>query len=333
MTHITLETLLETRRQLKATCEELATLQGELITGDAAALDRHTLVMEQIQKLKETFIEQQEVLTVRLPNGKRLWSDQYEALDRFASNNKLEMANVLSKIKVDGLTVTECDFSFMNLTTLSGLEGLVRLRKLRVKGNERLGSLQGIPHQAIESICATRCALTGNLSALSGAKKLSRLHVGGNIDLTSLKGIPTQAIEQIEASACGLTGDLSALSGADKLEVLDVKRNGGLTSLAGIPTQAIKVIIADQCGLTGDLLALSGADKLKELNVERNGGLTSLQGIPTEAIELTEASWCNLTGDHTFLSQAQNLQTLHVENNPDLTLDKTKFSSAVRIVQ
>jgi hypothetical protein len=243
MTDIALEKFKETRKQLKCAYQELATLQGELITGDAAALDRHSLVMEQIQQLQKTFIEQQEALTVGLPNGKRLRPGQYEALERFASNNELPIDWVLYKTRVVSGFVTECNFSRMKLTTLSGLEGLVRLRQLWVWSNP---------------------------------------------DLASLKGIPTRAIE---------------------------------------------VIIADQCGLTGDLSALSGADKLKELNVEGNGGLTSLNGIPTQAIEWINANWCNLTGDHTFLYKAQNLQTLHVENNPDLTLDKTKFSSAVRIVQ
>jgi hypothetical protein len=331
MTDITLKTLQETREQLKASLGQLEELRKEGVTGDSAMLARVELQMEQITALKEKFIEQREALSTVLPDGTKLWPDQYQALERFASNNQLHIESVLSRITVEGGIVIACDFFQMNLTTLSGLEGLVRLRKLDVSYNRHLTSLKGIPTQAIEEIWAWNCGLTGDLSELSGADKLKLLGVGGNKGLTSLKGIPTQAIEGIGAQKCGLTGDLSELSGADKLKSLTVSDNNGLTSLKGIPTQAIEEIYAWDCGLTGDLSELSGADKLKWLNVDDNQGLTSLKGIPTQAIEYIYAYECGLAGDHTFLSKAPHLKELNVKDNPSLTLNKRKFNSRVKV--
>ena len=274
MTNITLKTLQETREQLNASYEQLKQLKGECINGDSDMLARLELQMEQITALKEKFIEQREALSTVLPDGTKLWPGQFESLERFASNNGLGINLVLSKITVEGGVVTECDFEGMGLTTLSGLEGLVRLRKLNVHGNSELTSLKGIPTQAIEKISAAWCSLTGDLSELSGADKLKVLRVANNQELTSLKGIPTQAIELISAWRCGLTGDLSELSGADKLKKLSVGGNQGLTSLKGIPTQAIEEIYAYECGLTGDHTFLSKAPHLEVLHVRQNPALT-----------------------------------------------------------
>jgi hypothetical protein len=184
MTEITPETLKQTRKEPIARRDELIELQGVLANGDASVLDRHALVIEQILELKKTFIEQREALTVGLPDGIRLWRDQYEALERFASNNKLVIDTVLSGIKVEGGVVTECDFGGRNLTTLSGLEGLVRLRRLTVYGNQGLTSLKGIPTQAIEVIDARGCGLTGDHTFLSKGKNLKTLQVSANPALT-----------------------------------------------------------------------------------------------------------------------------------------------------
>jgi hypothetical protein len=274
MTPITLETLRKTQEQLVAMRDELKELQGALAVGDASVLDRHKLVMEQIRELKESFVAQRDALSTALPDGRRLYTGQYEALEKFASNNKLDVQKLFSKITIEGGVVAECNFSHMNLTTLSGLQGLVRVRRLGVYGNERLTSLKGIPTKAIERIEAAFCGLTGDLSELSGADKLKELTVYGNDGLTSLKGIPTKAIEQIHAGECGLTGDLTELSGADKLRTLSVNFNDGLTSLKGSPTLAIKAIYANDCSLTGDHTFLSKARNLRELFVGDNPALT-----------------------------------------------------------
>ncbi len=120
MTDITPEKLKQTREELIAKRDELVELQGVLATGDASVLDRHALVMEQIQELRKTFIEQSEALSTVLPDGRRLWPGQYEALERFASNNKLSVERVLSRISVVGGVVTECILYYMSMYILSG---------------------------------------------------------------------------------------------------------------------------------------------------------------------------------------------------------------------
>jgi hypothetical protein len=331
MTPITLDTLRKTQEQLLAMRDELKELQGVLAVGDASVLDRHKLVMEQIRELKESFVTQRDALSTTLPDGRRLFPGQYEALEKFASNNELDVQTLFSKVVIEGGVVVECNFERLGLATLEGLEGLQRIRALDVRNNYDLTSLTGIPTKALEKLDAGWCGLTADLSELSGADKLKALDVRGNAGLTSLKGIPTKALEELRASDCGLTGDLSELSGADKLKVLSVFNNTGLTSLKGIPTKALKTLNASWCGLSGDLSELKGADKLRELSVGWNRGLTSLKGIPTKAIEVLKAFECGLTGDHTFLSKAPNLSYLDLRKHPNLTLDKSKFRDSVDI--
>jgi hypothetical protein len=331
MTPITLKTLRKTQQQLLAMRDELKELQGALAVGDASVLDRHKLVMEQIRELKESFVTQRDLLFKVFPSGQVLVRPQYEALERFASNNKLDVQKLFSKVVIEGGVVVACNFSELGLTTLEGLEGLQRIRALYVYNSADLTSLKGIPTKALEVLGASWCGLTGDLSELSGAEKLKELGVSGNAGLTSLKGIPTKALEVLEARGCGLTGDLSELSGADKLRWLGVGGNAGLTSLKGTPMKALEELGAYECGLTGDLSELSGADKLKKLRVSGNVGLTSLKGIPTKALAVLSAFRCGLTGDHTFLSKAPNLSYLDLRKHPNLTLDKSKFRDSVRI--
>jgi hypothetical protein len=274
MTPITLETLRKTQQQLLAMRDELKELQGALAVGDASVLDRHKLVMEQIRELKESFVAQRDALSTTLPDGRRLFPGQYEALEKFASNNKLDVQKLFSRITIEGGVIVECDFERLGLTTLKGLEGLQRIRALDVYNNSGLTSLKGIPTKALEELYAYECGLTGDLSELSGADNLRMFLVANNQGLTSLKGMPTKAIEVLKAYDCGLTGDLSELSGADKLKVLGVSGNKGLTSLKGIPTKALEKLSACACGLTGDHSFLSKAPNLSYLNLKYHPNLT-----------------------------------------------------------
>jgi hypothetical protein len=270
MTKTTFEQFKETREQLQAAQENLKELRGRIFTGDSKELTHLALQLEQIEALKQQYIKDYEALRTTLPNGAELSPGQFQSLGRFASNNGLDIDRVLSGIHVEDGFVVECNFSNMNLTTLSGLKGLVRLSKLSINDNPELTSLQGIPTQMICVIDARDCGLTGDLSALSGADKLSSLYLHGNKGLISLRGLPTQNIWGIYAQSCGLNGDLSELSGADKLEEINVCFNKGITSLKYIPTERIRRIHADGCGLTGDHSFLSTAFRLQQLTVRDN---------------------------------------------------------------
>jgi hypothetical protein len=59
--------------------------------------------MEQIRELKESFVAQRDALSTALPDGRRLYTGQYEALEKFASNNKLDVQNRFITISVGGL--------------------------------------------------------------------------------------------------------------------------------------------------------------------------------------------------------------------------------------
>ena len=229
MTQITLDTLRKTQEQLVAMRDELKELQGALAVGDASVLDRHKLVMEQIRELKESFVAQRDALSTTLPDGRRLFPGQYEALEKFASNNELDVQALFSRITIEGGVVVECNFGGLGLTTLEGLEGLQRIRALDVRNNYDLTSLTGIPTKALEKLDAGWCGLTADLSELSGADKLKALDVRGNAGLTSLKGIPTKALEELRAYRCGLTGDHTFLSKAPNLSYLNLQHNPNLT--------------------------------------------------------------------------------------------------------
>ena len=184
MTPITLATLRKTPEQLLAMRDELKELQGALAVGDASVLDRHKLVMEQIRELKESFVAQRDALSTTLPDGRRLFPGQYKALEKFASNNKLDVQKLFSKITIEGGVVVECDFERLGLTTLEGLERLQRIRALNVRHNEDLTSLKGIPTKALEILEARGCGLTGDYTFLSKAPNLSDLHLEHSPNLT-----------------------------------------------------------------------------------------------------------------------------------------------------
>jgi hypothetical protein len=227
MTQITRDTLKDTQRQLKASCEELKELQGILATGDGSVLDRHALVIEQIRELQKSYVEQRDALSITLGSG-RLWSSQYEALERFAGNNNLAVTWLLSRITVESGVVVECNFSSRGLTTLKGLDRLGTICKLNINRNPQLASLEGIPTRAIEKLWARECGLAGDLSELRGADKLKWLNVEENAGLISLHGIPLQSIEEIRAERCALSGDHTFLANAQHLRFLHLKNNSGV---------------------------------------------------------------------------------------------------------
>ncbi len=187
-------------------------------------LDRHTLVMEQIRELKESFVAQRDALSTTLPDGRRLFPGQYEALEKFASNNRLDTRELLSwHITIEGGVITGCDFVSQRLKTLEGLESVGTVRRLNVSWNEYLPSLKGISTKELEVILAQRCDLIGDLSELSGADKLKKLDISDNINVSSLAGISTAAIEVIKADNCErLSGDHTFLSQARYLKHLNL---------------------------------------------------------------------------------------------------------------
>lgn len=329
MTGMNNNTLSHNHQQLRAKADELQSLQELLFSGDASVLDRHKLIVEQIQELKDEYKKQFEACNTKLLDGRRLFTPQYEALKTFARRNKLKVHDLLERITIEGGVVTRGDLTHMHLRTLTGLEPLSTLTWLDVSNNYGLHSLKGIPTQGLQELHANWCWLE-NLADLCGTTQLRVLNVKGNDPLISLAGIPTQAIQEIGAQYCSLTGDLSELHNATNLKKLDISGNHGLVSLKGIPTQALKELHAYLCGITGDLSELSTATKLRLLDVHSNKGLTSLQGVPIQSIAEIHADNCGLTGNQTYLSQAPNLRRLVLHDNAkSLTLDKTKFSRTV----
>ena len=185
MTEISLATLKRTQQQLLASAEELRELQGVLITGDASVLERHSLVLEQVRELKERYTQERDALTTPIDGGRRLFTTQYDALKRFAENNKIDVKTVSHRIKIERDIVVECSFRNLRLSTLEGLEQLQTLRKLDLSSNWQLESLQSIPCKALEHLDATSCSLCGDLSALTEAIKLKFLSVYMNTSLRS----------------------------------------------------------------------------------------------------------------------------------------------------
>jgi len=238
------------------------------------------LVISQIRELKKIYQEQLDLLSTELPNGQRLFTPQYEALERFAKKNQLGLTGLISYITVKGNAIVECRFGGYywgsSLTTLEGLQALSTLRKLDISHNYRLPTLRGIPTQQREYLDASSCALVGDLAELRNATKLKKLDVSANPLFNSLDGICAEVIEELQASECSLGGDLSVLSHAGKLARLDVSQNRELASLTGVSTQALTELDASWCGLLGDHTFLSSAPRLRRLNLEVNPEKLSL---------------------------------------------------------
>jgi hypothetical protein len=333
MTELSLSVLQESRAALEVAAQELWAVQELVMSGESEVIDRHAIAMAEVLKLKQSYEQQVNEYTVDVGGGQYLRRDQYQMLQTFAANNRMDIASLIPSLTICDFVITECRFQRRNLITLEGLAGIDSIRTLDLCSNSQLTSFRGVPTHSLEELVVRRANVTGDLTLLRNAIKLRKLDLEWNDGIASLKGIPTEALELLNVRGCGLIGDLSEIAAADTLQSLYVGGNRGLTSLRGIPTKSLERLHAGNCKLTGDLLELRGAHKLRDLDIRGNQGITSLVGIPTESLEQLVARVCNLSGVLSELRGATKLRVVDVGLNRGLTsLSGVKGSSIRQLI-
>ncbi len=286
MTEMASQDLERTREELEVATEELKALQRHLFARTPDVIDRHAIVMATLKQLKESYQAQMMAFAVALEDGRFLHRDQYQALQGFASNNRLALEGLLPKVTIEDGVVTRCDFERCRLQTLDGLGEVHSIKSLNLSHNFNLTSLKGLPLQQLENLEVGWCGLYGNLVELQGAVGLQSLCISSN-PITSLDGLPVGTLEELLAVSCRLSGDLSELRMANRLRVLVVTENSNLTSLKGLSMESIEILWASSCCLTGDHTFLSRAKRLRSLDLSGNSALTldKAQFAPTTEIE------------------------------------------------
>lgn len=273
MSELSLPELQESRAALEVAAQELWAVQELVMSGESEVIDRHAIAMAEVLKLKQSYELQVNEYAVTLEDGRFLDRDQYQALQGFASNNRLTLEGLLPRVTIEGGVVIRCDFERCRLQTLDSLGEVHSIKSLNLSHNFNLTSLKGLPLQQLENLEVGWCGLHGNLVELQGAVRLQSLCISSN-PITSLDGLPVGTLEELLAVSCRLLGDLSELRTANRLRALVVTENSNLTSLKGLSMESIEILWASSCGLTGDHTFLSQAEHLRKLDVTRNSALT-----------------------------------------------------------
>jgi internalin A len=197
------------------------------------------------------------------------------------------------------------------LTTLTGIEPLLALKRLILRGNKLTDILPLSGLTQLQTLHCSRNQLK-DLSILSGLAQLQTLHCSNN----QLTELPTLAgLIQLKCLTCSdnqLMG-LSFLSGLTQLQMLSCINNQltDLSPLSGL-TQ-LKTLHCNSNQLK-ELLPLSGLTQLQTLSCSNNqltnllplSGLTQLQTLSCSNNRLTDLS---------PLSNLTQLQMLNCSNN------------------
>lgn len=149
------------------------------------------------------------------------------------------------------------DASFLDLADIGGLSACPRLRQVKLRGNARLASIDGLQASAgtLQELDIAYCDAVASLKPLREATHLRVLDIAG--------------LERL--------ADLSDLKKLTRLEALDFSGCEALTSLSGLPMKQ----------LASDLPA-AGKAPSSHLALNDLKALGSLEGLPALAPEITE---------------------------------------------
>ena len=226
-----------------------------------------------------------------------LWNITELSVDETAS----ELSDLRHMLYLEELTI-----SGQEITDLSFLEGMTRLKRLDLSGcaiHADLSVLSTLP--ALEELSMQGCSIS-SLAFLEGAPALKNLNLRANAigNLSPLASIPT--LQRLDL-ADNAVADLKPLSGLTELTHLDLSENV-LTDMTPIGT-CLK------------LLELDVSDnKLTSIAAVQN--LTSLTSFRAEKNQITDCS---------ALAHCTQLRTLDISNN--LLTDITMLSPLVKMAE
>ncbi|HAA7156344.1 TPA_asm: class 1 internalin InlI [Listeria monocytogenes] len=202
-----------------------------------------------------------------------------------------------------------------DLTNLTSLAKLPKLKNLYIKGNASLKSLATLNGaMKLQLIDASNCTDLETLGDISGLSELEMIQLSGCSklkEITSLKNLPN--LVNITADSCAIE-DLGTLNNLPKLQTLVLSDNENLTNITAITDlPQLKTLTLDGCGITS-IGTLDNLPKLEKLDLKENQ-ITSISEITDlPRLSYLDVSVNNLTtiGD---LKKLPLLEWLNVSSN------------------
>ncbi|EJG4230922.1 LapB repeat-containing protein [Listeria monocytogenes] len=218
----------------------------------------------------------------------------------------------------DGAILPELETFYLqenDLTNLTSLAKLPKLKNLYIKGNASLKSLATLNGATkLQLIDASNCTDLETLGDISGLLELEMIQLSGCSklkEITSLKNLPN--LVNITADSCAIE-DLGTLNNLPKLQTLVLSDNENLTNITAITDlPQLKTLTLDGCGITS-IGTLDNLPKLEKLDLKENQ-ITSISEITDlPRLSYLDVSVNNLTtiGD---LKKLPLLEWLNVSSN------------------
>ncbi|MBC2328542.1 LapB repeat-containing protein [Listeria swaminathanii] len=231
-----------------------------------------------------------------------------------------------------------------DLTDLTALAKLPKLKNLYIKGNASLKSLETLNGAAqLQLIDASNCTDLETIGDISGLLELEMIQLSGCSklkEITSLKDLPN--LVNITADGCAIE-DLGTLDHLPKLQTLVLSDNKNLTNINAVTDlPQLKTVALDGCGITS-IGTLDNLPKLEKLDLKENQ-LTSISEITDlprlsyldvsinnlttigELKKLPLLEWLNVSSnrlsDVSALTNFPSLNYINVSNNVITTIGK-----------
>lgn len=257
-----------------------------------------------------------------------------------------ERATLGSLQGLDAPLLEEFDASFLDLADIDALSGCRKLKRVDIRGNVRLTSIDSLKSSAgtLEDLDIGYCAALNSLKSLREATRLRYLDMGGVdhvSDLTDLKKLTSLA--SIELSGCeGLTSfkglPLATLSdftreadaASDSVILNDLK---ALTSLEHMPPLApgVTELRLNRATALTDLTDLAAsADSLRVLRLDQLA-ITDLNALAALIhLEKLEITRCPELVDATGLAALEKLSSVRITGCKKLARLPETWKSPVR---
>ncbi len=161
---------------------------------------------------------------VELPDGRKLVSWEYEALERFAKDNRKNVNQFLGNIfAIENGNVVVVSLDSMSIKDINALSGLTGLKNIGLSSNQILDitALSKLTNLQRLRLCSN---YNQDLNSLSGLTALERLSLDRNKiqDISFLSGLTS--LQSLELGHNRIQ-DISSLSGLTGLKYLDLRNN------------------------------------------------------------------------------------------------------------
>jgi len=247
---------------------------------------------------------------------------------------------------LDAPLLEEFDASHIELADIDALSGCRKLRRVDIRGNKGLKSIDSLKHSAgtLEDLDIGYCAGIDSLKSLRDATRLRYLDMGGVTqvtDLTDLKKLT--GLKSIEISGCeGLTSfkGLPLISMSDftretahvshEIILNDLKALSSLKHLPALDTQVCELRLNRALALVDISDLAASADSLRILRMDQVG-ITDLNDLSALVnLEVLEINRCPELMDATGLAALEKLTSVRITGCKKLKRLPDEWKSSVR---